>query len=104
MERLSARRTVPQIFIDGQSIGGYDDIPRCHWRIGSLAVITIYRLQKEKGEAFLLPLLSGAVGLNYFTLIAICFGLASSALGTCISRMPSRYVALIPSCLTVCGR
>ena len=26
MERLSARRTVPQIFIDGQSIGGYDDI------------------------------------------------------------------------------
>jgi len=25
MERLSARRTVPQIFIDGQSIGGYDD-------------------------------------------------------------------------------
>ncbi|HSF56827.1 MAG TPA: glutaredoxin 3 [Candidatus Binatia bacterium] len=28
MERLSARRTVPQIFIDGQSIGGYDDIRR----------------------------------------------------------------------------
>jgi GrxC family glutaredoxin len=26
MERLSARGTVPQIFIDGQSIGGYDDI------------------------------------------------------------------------------
>jgi GrxC family glutaredoxin len=25
MERLSRRRTVPQIFIDGQSIGGYDD-------------------------------------------------------------------------------
>jgi glutaredoxin 3 len=25
MERLSQRRTVPQIFIDGQSIGGYDD-------------------------------------------------------------------------------
>jgi GrxC family glutaredoxin len=25
MERLSARRTVPQIFIDEQSIGGYDD-------------------------------------------------------------------------------
>jgi GrxC family glutaredoxin len=28
MERLSARRTVPQIFVDGQSIGGYDDIQR----------------------------------------------------------------------------
>jgi glutaredoxin 3 len=25
MEQLSTRRTVPQIFIDGQSIGGYDD-------------------------------------------------------------------------------
>jgi len=25
MERLSQRWTVPQIFIDGQSIGGYDD-------------------------------------------------------------------------------
>ncbi len=25
MERLSQRRTVPQIFIDGQAIGGYDD-------------------------------------------------------------------------------
>jgi glutaredoxin 3 len=25
MERLSARRTVPQIFIDGKPIGGYDD-------------------------------------------------------------------------------
>jgi glutaredoxin 3 len=25
MERLSARRTVPQIFIDGKSIGGFDD-------------------------------------------------------------------------------
>ena len=25
MEQLSKRRTVPQIFIDGQSIGGYDD-------------------------------------------------------------------------------
>jgi GrxC family glutaredoxin len=28
MEKLSQRRTVPQIFIDGQSIGGYDDA--CH--------------------------------------------------------------------------
>jgi GrxC family glutaredoxin len=28
MERLSARRTVPQIFIDDQSIGGYDDARR----------------------------------------------------------------------------
>ncbi len=25
MERLSRRRTVPQIFIDGEPIGGYDD-------------------------------------------------------------------------------
>lgn len=25
MERLSGRRTVPQIFIDGNAIGGYDD-------------------------------------------------------------------------------
>jgi len=25
MERLSRRRTVPQIFIDGRAIGGYDD-------------------------------------------------------------------------------
>jgi len=25
MKRLSRRRTVPQIFIDGRSIGGYDD-------------------------------------------------------------------------------
>jgi GrxC family glutaredoxin len=28
MERRSARRTVPQIFIDDQSIGGYDDVRR----------------------------------------------------------------------------
>ena len=28
MERLSAHRTVPQIFVDGRSIGGYDDIRR----------------------------------------------------------------------------
>lgn len=26
MERLSQRRTIPQIFINGQSVGGYDDI------------------------------------------------------------------------------
>lgn len=26
MERLSQRRTIPQIFINGQHIGGYDDI------------------------------------------------------------------------------
>ncbi len=25
MERLSQRRTVPQIFVDGRAIGGYDD-------------------------------------------------------------------------------
>ena len=28
MERLSQRRTVPQIFIDGRGIGGYDDVSR----------------------------------------------------------------------------
>lgn len=28
MERLSARRTVPQIFIDGYAIGGFDDARR----------------------------------------------------------------------------
>jgi glutaredoxin 3 len=28
MERLSARRTVPQILIDDRSIGGYDDARR----------------------------------------------------------------------------
>jgi glutaredoxin 3 len=28
MERLSSRYTVPQIFIDGQPIGGYDDAQR----------------------------------------------------------------------------
>jgi len=28
MEKLSHRYTVPQIFIDGQSIGGYDDASR----------------------------------------------------------------------------
>jgi GrxC family glutaredoxin len=28
MERLSARRTVPQIFINDQPIGGYDDARR----------------------------------------------------------------------------
>jgi glutaredoxin 3 len=28
MERLSARRTVPQIFIDSQPVGGFDDIRR----------------------------------------------------------------------------
>jgi glutaredoxin 3 len=28
MECLSGRRTVPQIFIDGQPFGGYDDIRR----------------------------------------------------------------------------
>jgi glutaredoxin 3 len=28
MEKLSQRRTVPQIFIDGKPIGGYDDARR----------------------------------------------------------------------------
>ena len=26
MERLSGRHTVPQVFINGESVGGYDDI------------------------------------------------------------------------------
>ena len=26
MERLSGRRTVPQIFIDGEPVGGFDDV------------------------------------------------------------------------------
>ena len=26
MERLSHRRTMPQIFIDGKGIGGFDDV------------------------------------------------------------------------------
>jgi glutaredoxin 3 len=28
MERLSRRHTVPQIFIDGQPVGGFDDVQR----------------------------------------------------------------------------
>ena len=28
MERLSRRRTVPQVFIEGQPVGGFDDIRR----------------------------------------------------------------------------
>jgi hypothetical protein len=46
-----------KIFIDGQSIGGYDNI-RLLDATGELdrLLITMYRLQKEKGEAFLLPL------------------------------------------------
>jgi len=32
MERLSARRTVPQIFIDAQPIGGFDDA----WRLDAM--------------------------------------------------------------------
>ena len=28
MERLSARRTVPQIFVQGHSIGGFDELQR----------------------------------------------------------------------------
>jgi glutaredoxin 3 len=28
MEKLSQRRSVPQIFIDGKPIGGYDDVRR----------------------------------------------------------------------------
>jgi hypothetical protein len=58
---------------------------------------------QKKEEAFLLPLFE--MGRDYyFTLLAICFGLASSVLRACISRMPSRYAALIQSCFTVCGR
>ncbi len=32
MERLSSRRTVPQIFVDGKPIGGYDDARRLESR------------------------------------------------------------------------
>ena len=28
MEQRSGRRTVPQIFIDGEAVGGYDDLAR----------------------------------------------------------------------------
>jgi glutaredoxin 3 len=35
MERLSGGRTVPQIFIDGQPIGGFDDARRLD-RLGEL--------------------------------------------------------------------
>ena len=39
MERLSRRYTVPQIFIDGQPIGGYDDARQLgrNRRAGSIA-------------------------------------------------------------------
>ena len=30
MERLSGRRTVPQVFIEGQPVGGFDDIRRLY--------------------------------------------------------------------------
>lgn len=46
MERLSARRTVPQIFIDGKSIGGFDEVRRLD------AIGELDRLlgQSKKGE------------------------------------------------------
>ena len=46
MERLSARRTVPQIFIDAKSIGGFDEVRRLD------AIGELDRLlgQSKKGE------------------------------------------------------
>jgi glutaredoxin 3 len=38
MEERSGRRTVPQIFIDDRSIGGYDDLARLE-RAGELDVL-----------------------------------------------------------------
>jgi glutaredoxin 3 len=38
MEERSGRRTVPQIFIDDQSVGGYDDLVRLD-RAGGLDVL-----------------------------------------------------------------
>ncbi len=35
VKRAGGKRTVPQIFIDGQSIGGYDDLRELH-RTGKL--------------------------------------------------------------------
>ncbi|MDW8479166.1 MAG: glutaredoxin domain-containing protein [Xanthomonadales bacterium] len=36
LERSGGRRTVPQIFIGGVHVGGYDDLVACH-RSGRLA-------------------------------------------------------------------
>jgi hypothetical protein len=54
----------------------------CIWR----------RYENVKGEALGFPpeLLFDGFAMNQFTLIAICLGLASSALGTCTSSIPSR--------------
>lgn len=38
LERSGGRRTVPQIFIRGEHIGGYDDLLACHGS-GRLAVL-----------------------------------------------------------------
>ena len=38
VERAGGKRTVPQIFIDGQSVGGYDDVRELH-RTGELDVL-----------------------------------------------------------------
>ena len=48
--------------------------------------------ENVKGEALGFPpwLLLGTLAMNQFWLIAICLGLASSALGTCTSSIPSR--------------
>ena len=38
VEKAGGKRTVPQIFIDGKSIGGYDDVRELH-RTGELDVL-----------------------------------------------------------------
>jgi hypothetical protein len=46
--------------------------------------------RKQGGSAWLPPeFLFDGFAMNQFKLIAICLGLASSALGTCTSSMPS---------------
>ena len=59
---------------------------------------------KKEGSDLLPPFIEKLLDANQFTFMAICRGFTSSALGTWISNIPSRYVAWIPSCFTVCGR
>jgi len=50
-----------------------------------------------------LPSLGAVMWLAYFTLTAICFGLASGSFGSVTSSTPSLYVASIFSVCTVTG-